>query len=181
MLEIIVPDTELYDEKTNTFIYVKKRTIRLEHSLISASLWEAKWKRCFIDDGPKTAEEVLDYIKCMTIDKQVDDNVYSAIKSSDYEKIINYIGDPMTATTINDRNQKGKANQEKLTTELIYYYMTAFNIPFSCEKWHLNRLIMLIKVCSVKNAGENKMGKNEILKQNRDLNKIRRAKTHSRG
>lgn len=180
MLTITIPETELYDEKTNTFFTTQKKTIKLEHSLISASLWEAKWKRCFTSKPPSTAEETIDYIKCMCLDKNIDDLVFRAIPMEEYQKVLDYIADPMTATKITDRSNS-RGNSEQLTTEVIYFYMTAFNIPFSCEKWHLNRLLTLIKVCSIKNGGDQKMGKHDIMNQNKALNAARRAKMHSKG
>lgn len=180
MITVNIPETELYDEKTNTFFTVPKKTIRLEHSLIAVSLWESKWKRCFTQKPPATPDEIVDYIRCMCLDKNVDEIAFRAIQVEDYKRVLDYIADPMTATTITDRSH-GRTNHESMTSEVIYFYMTAFNIPFSCEKWHLNRLLTLIKVCSIKNGGDQKMGRNDIMSQNKALNAARRAKMHSRG
>ena len=87
----------------------------------------------------------------------------------------------MTATTFSNNGQKGGSNGEVLTSELIYYYMIASNIPFECQKWHLNRLITLIRVCSIKNQPPKKMGKGELMKRNASLNAARRKQLNSRG
>lgn len=180
MITIKIPETELYDERTNTFSTIKERTLRLEHSLIAASMWEAKWKRCFTQKPPETNAEIIDYIRCMCLDKNVSDAELNAIPIDEYNRVLDYISDPMTATTVTDKSN-GKSHREVLTTEVIYFYMTAFNIPFSCEKWHLNRLLTLIKVCSAKNSDDGKMSAADIRKQNKALNAARRAKSHSKG
>lgn len=181
MLEVTIPAQELYDEKKNEFFTVKEQTLRLEHSLVSLSKWESKWHKPFITKEDKTVEETIDYIRCMTITQNVDPNVYRVIPGDIIQKIYAYIEDPMTATTINDRKKPG-GRAEVMTSELIYYWMTALQIPFECQKWHLNRLLMLIKVCNVKNSGsENKMSRNEILKNNAAINAARRQKLRSKG
>ena len=58
--------------------------------------------------------------------------------------------------------------------------MIALQIPIEFQKWHLNRLTTLIRVCNAKNNPE-KMSKKDILAQNAALNKARRAKAHTKG
>ena len=181
MLEIDIAGREFWDDKKEEFITTKDLHLRLEHSLISVSKWESKYKRPFITDGPKTPEETYDYIADMSLDKISDKTAISAITEKDYNRIIEYINDPMTATTINDSRNKGKTKPHALTNEEIYYYMTALNIPFSCEKWHLNRLLTLIDVASIKNSPPKKMSKSAIYQQNAALNAARRAKYNSPG
>lgn len=181
MLPITLPEgTDLWDEKKEEFIPGKKQTILLEHSLVSISKWEAKWHKAFLGKQEKTYEEVLDYIRCMTVTQNVDPVVYNRLTNEDIQKINDYIENPMTATVLNDRNQKG-GNRETLTSELIYYYMIALNIPFECEKWHLNRLITLIRVCDVKNTPPKKMSGREIMSRNAALNAARRKKFNTKG
>lgn len=182
MLVIEIPEQELFDRETREFYLVKAQKLRLEHSLISASLWESKWKRCFLEQPPKELDEIISYIECMLIDKNVDPKAINAMTQADVQKVMNYISDSMTATTINPKKD-GKSNgkREIMTTEVIYAYMAGYSIPFTCEKWHLNRLIMLIQVCSELNKTPEKMSKNDIYRQNRSLNAARRAKLHSKG
>lgn len=181
MLEIYVPETELYNEQTNEFIHVKATTLRLEHSLLSISKWESKWCKPFLakdKNDRRTSEEMLDYIRCMTIGS-VPENVYTVLTKENIDQITEYINWPMTASTVTDRNTSSSSNSV-ITSELIYYWMIACNIPFSCEKWHINRLIMLIRICNAKNNPK-KMSQKEILRNNRDLNRARRKALHTRG
>lgn len=181
MLEIRIDGKEMWDPKKEEFVTTKGVNLKLEHSLISISKWEAKYKRPFISDGPKTLDETYDYITFMSLDRNVDRTELEGITEEDYKKILAYINDPMSATKITKNGQKKAGKSHVLTSEEIYYDMTALNIPFTCEKWHLNRLLMLIEVASIKNEPPKKMSKGEIYKQNAALNKARRAKYNSRG
>lgn len=180
MLKITIPAYELFNEETQEFINGEERVIHLEHSLISISKWESKWHKPFLSDAPKTPEEQNDYINCMTVTKGVPETAYLNLEPKQYAEINNYISDPMTATTIHERGG-GKKGSEIMTSELIYYYMIALNIPLECEKWHLNRLMMLIKVCSLKNQPEKKRSLNETVQSNAALNAARRKQLNSRG
>lgn len=182
MLTITIPAYELFNDETQEFIEEKERTIQMEHSLLSISKWESKWNKPFLVDNPKkTVEEIVDYIKCMTITKGVPDTAYLYITEQQYAEINKYISAPMTATVIRD-NSNSKRNSEIMTSELIYYYMIACNIPLECEKWHLNRLMTLIQVCSIKNnPNPKKMSTKETLQSNAALNAARRKKMNSKG
>lgn len=180
MLTVEIPETEFYDEVAGEFLVSKKHTLQLEHSLVSLSKWESKWEKPFLTKDSKTTEETLDYIRCMTITQNVDPNVYRAIGNDILEKIRVYIDAPMTATWFaEERGPKGK--KEVITAEIIYYWMIALNIPFECQKWHLNRLLTLIRVCNLKNAPPKKMSNRELLTRNRELNLARRKSLQSRG
>ena len=178
MLEIRVEETEQYNEITNEFITIKPQLLKLEHSLVSISKWESKWHKAFLSNNEKTPDEIMDYIRCMTIN-QVDPIVYYCLSQKNIDDIKAYIDDPMTATTIKDI--PGKRNYEVVTSELIYYWMVALQIPFECEKWHINRLLTLIRVCNIKNQPAKNIPKREILNQNRLLNEARRKKYHTKG
>lgn len=180
MLTITTPATEVFDEKTQTFFTVKEQTLVLEHSLVSLSKWESKWCKPFLTQDEKTLEETIDYIKCMTITQNVDPSVYNFLNHSNIQEINQYIQNPMTATTFNDDNQKGRG-KEIVTSELIYYWMIALNIPMECQKWHLNRLLTLVRVCNVKNAPPKKMGKRDIASKYASLNAARRNKLNTKG
>ncbi len=182
MLHIKIPETEYYDEERGEFFKVKAQTLNMEHSLISISKWEAKWKKPYLSSENKTEEEVLDYLRCMTIGPEPDPIVFRSLTREQVEEISNYISDPMTATTINENGHRPGGRREIITSEIIYYWMVAQNIPTEYEKWHLNRLITLIRVCSIKNdPNPKKMNKGAVLRQNRALNAARRAKYGTRG
>ena len=114
----------------------------------------------------------------MTITQNVNPLVYAGLNAEHYKAIQDYMDDPMTATTINRRNQSKK--REVIPAEVIYYWMIALNIPFECQKWHLNRLLMLVDVVSLKNNPE-KMSKSDILRSNRELNAARRKRLNTKG
>ena len=181
MLRLIVPlGVEQWDEKKEEFIEPKTMTLQLEHSLLSLSKWESKWCKPFLSQNDLTVEETLDYIKCMVISKNVNPEVFDHFTKDNVKAVIDYINAPMTATTFS-KESNGKTNKEIVTSELIYYWMIAYNIPSEYQKWHLNRLLTLIRVCGIKNAPPKKMGKGEIMRNNAALNAARRAKLHSKG
>ena len=179
MLQIVLPENELFNEKTGEFVTVKSRVIQLEHSLISISKWESKWKKPFLLPNPKSTEESIDYIKCMTVTQNVSELDYLSINIEILNKVNAYIDDSMTATSIN-RRSAGRG-REVVTSELIYFWMVHFGIPFECQKWHLNRLLMLIQICDIKGAPQQKMSRQDIFAQNKALNASRRQRLGSRG
>ena len=174
MHKIVVKGREFFDERTEEFVSTKDTVLCLEHSLISVSKWESKWHKPFLSTQNKTEEEMLDYIRCMTITQNVDNNVYYGLSQDNLMEIKNYMEDPMTATWFNDKNNP-KSKQKSVTTELIYYWMISLGIPIELEKWHLNRLLTLIRVCNLENAPKKKMKRGDILKQNTALNQARRG------
>lgn len=185
MLTIKIPpheEKDIWDDKIQEFVHIdgfKGCTLNLEHSLISISKWEAKWHVPFLSDK-KTEEQTLHYIKCMTINQGIiPDNAYDYLTPENIQDISEYINDPMTATTVNNIN--GEKSHEIITSELVYYWMVALNIPFECEKWHFNRLLQLVAVCNAKNTPPKKMSRNEIMARNKALNAARRAKYNSKG
>lgn len=181
MFQLTIPlSSEGWDPVKEEFIEPKTVTLQLEHSLVSLSKWESRWCKPFLSNTGLTNEESLDYIKCMTTSKNVDPEVYNHLTKVNVDAVIEYINAPMTATTFS-KDERGKRSKEIVTSELIYYWMIAYNIPFECQKWHLNRLLTLIRVCGIKNAPPKKMGKGEIMRNNAALNAARRAKLHSKG
>lgn len=179
MLELIIPEEENWDSIKNEFVYTKEQKLQLEHSLVSISKWEQKWKKPFLSDDAMTTEETIDYIKCMTVTKNVDQSVYDALSNEIITQITDYIKDPMTATTISRSKKVGI--KETITSEIIYYWMIALEIPFECQEWHINRLLTLINVCNKKNTPKKKLSKREIMDRNRTLNRERREKLNSKG
>lgn len=181
MLQIHIPKGEFWDEEHERFFYTKETVLKLEHSLISISKWEAKWGVPFLETK-KDGEQSLDYIRCMTLNTDVDPLVYYRLTEEDGQKINDYIAAPMTASTISDMAGKNqKRTSELITSELIYYWMFSFGIPMATEKWHFNRLIMLIRVFSEKSKPQKKMTKKEIMEQNKALNAARKAKLNTKG
>lgn len=180
MLQIVIPAIEQWDEQKQEFIQTKGQTLQLEHSLVSLSKWESKWNKAFLSKEAKTYEETLDYIKCMTVTPNVNPDIYNGLTREHIAKINKYIEAPMTATTFVE-NKGSKSNCEIITAELIYYWMIALNIPFECQKWHLNRLLTLIRVCNIKNTPPKKMGKKATANQYAQLNAARRQRLGSKG
>lgn len=180
MLRITIPAAELWDEVNQEFVSTKEQTLQLEHSLVSLSKWESKWNKAFLGKQEKTNEETLDYVRCMTITQNVKPDVYRYLTSENINQINDYIDAPMTATHFSNE-QQGGVNRETVTSELIYYWMIALNIPFECQKWHLNRLLTLIKVCNIKNTPPKKMSRQQIMSRNAALNAARRKQMNSRG
>lgn len=179
MLELHIPAREAFDEATQYFVNTNPTTLRLEHSLVSVSKWEARWKKPFLSRTAKTVEETLDYIRCMTINQNVDPNVYYVLTNTEIKAINEYIEDEKTATTFSNNDRRD--SRQVVTSELIYYWMTAYNISIECQKWHLSRLLTLIRIASIENAPKKKMSKQAILSQNRSLNAARRKALGSRG
>lgn len=180
MLRIKILGEEYWDEETEMFRYPKAQTIELEHSLVSLSLWESKWKKPFLTKKEKTDEEILDYIKCMTLTPDVDEEAYRYLSRKNYEEIDKYISATMTATTFSEISQQ-RGKQETITAEIIYHWMMSLNIDMVCENWHLNRLITLIRVCSIKNSPPKQMSKSDIYARNTAINARNRAKYNTRG
>ena len=179
MLKIVIPGIELYDEEKEEFINTKPQTLHLEHSLVSLSKWESKWNKPFLTKDNKTYEETIDYIRCMTITQNISEDTYRLLTSENIQQINDYIELPMTATTFS--NQKKPPSKDVVTAEIIYYWMISLNIPFECQKWHLNRLLTLINVCNIKNQPSKKMSKRDILNRNKALNKARREALNTKG
>lgn len=182
MLTITIPPMEFFDEQKEEFVTIQGQTIQLEHSLVSVSKWESKWHKAFLGKNEKTSEETLDYIRCMTITKNVNPIVYTLLSPQQIKEITDYIEAPMTATWFSeDKNKTGKNSGETITSELIYYWMIALQIPVEFQRWHLNRLLTLIRVCNLKNTPPKKMSKREIMQRNRSLNEARKNALNTRG
>lgn len=179
MLNIVIPAVELYDESLEMFVNIRERSLQLEHSLVSLSKWEQQWNKPFLTKVKKTPEESVDYIRCMTITQNVDPEVYKFITNDILEQVGQYIEKTMTATIFSETEKT--INKEVITAEVIYYWMIALNIPFECQKWHLDRLLTLINVCNIKNQPKKKVNKKQIMDRNRRLNEQRRQAMNTKG
>jgi hypothetical protein len=180
MLTITVPGVEMFDEATQKFTRRGDVILELEHSLVSLSKWEAFYEKPFLSEWTKTPEEILYYVRCMTLTPNVGDNVFSKLSEENYRAINQYIEAKMSATWFNDSPGAPKS-REVITAELVYYWMTVFNIPFECDAWHLNRLFTLIRICNIKQAKPKKMSRSEIAQRNRELNAQRKAQLKTSG
>lgn len=185
MLKIVVPPALQFDEETNEFHETKEITLTLEHSLVSISKWEAKWGIPFLSSiHEKTEEMYLDYIRCMTLTQNVDPRVYYSLSAENRDSISKYIEAPMTATWFKDT--KGHSGNKRIvTSELIYCWMIGLQIPVEFQKWHINRLLTLIRVCNEENAAannpkKNKMSRTDVAQRNK-LNAARRKARNSKG
>lgn len=175
MLTIVIPGDEYFDEEQDKFYTVGDVTLRFEHSLVSLSKWESKHKIPFLSvTHTKTTDQIFDYIKFMLVDPEVDPEVVHRCTPEQLEVIQQYIDSPESATTFGDM-PGNKTRGETITSELIYYWLVAFTIPFEVEDWHLNRLFSLIRICNVKQQKPKKMSRHEIAERNRRLNAERRA------
>lgn len=179
MLQITIPERELWDEENYRFVNVKKQNLTLEHSLVSISKWESKWHTPFFSKENKTNEQTIDYIRMMTLTQNVDPDIYNFLTKENIKDIQDYLEDSRTATTFH--NDKSAPNREVITSELIYFWMVHWGIPFECQKWHINRLLVLIRICGIKNQPTKKMSRQEVMSQNAALNAARKKKYNTRG
>lgn len=183
MLEIVIPKGEYFNEVTKEFEYTKPVTLQMEHSLISIAKWEARHHKAYLSRRrDKTYEEMIDYFRCMTINKNVDQTVYDRLTKEQMVEIENYLNDPMTATYMpNDNDDGSKGPSDTITAELIYYWMISYNIPPDYRKWHINQLMALINVCGRKNSAPKKHSTSDLARRNARLNAERRARMNSKG
>lgn len=180
MLQVKIDRAEMWDPDRQEFIYVEPTVLTLEHSLASISKWESKWLKPFLHNGEKSDEEVIDYIRCMTINDGVGYYDYYALSDEAIKNIEAYIKAPMTATFFGKSSSKKKSNRI-ITSELIYYWMMSLGIPLECEHWHLNRLLTLIQVFSEENKEPEKKSQASMVKDYAAINAARRAKLKSSG
>lgn len=185
MLTLTIPSIEIIDEDTSEIRTINGATIQLEHSLVSVSKWESKWHVPFLAKEKKTSEQLRSYVQCMTITQNVNPAIYNNLSEENVKEIQAYIDDPHSATKFSNFAPKGsgRGKREVMTSELIYYYMSALNIPFECQKWNFNRLMNLLHIASLKQdpKGGKKMSRKEIYAQNSRLNEARRAALGTKG
>lgn len=178
MLTIIVQLAEGFDESTGQFVDTETFSLELEHSLVSLSKWESFFEKPFISSD-KTIEETLWYIEAMTLTPNVPPAVFQKLSQKHYDQINTYINAKMTATWFKDTPQK--RSTEIITSEVVYYWLVALNIPFEVENWHLNRLLTLVRVCNEKNTPAKKVSPKEAAQQRRRLNAERQKQFGTTG
>ncbi len=186
MIEEKIVGIEGFDQNTQTFIPAPKtRTIRLEHSLISISKWEEQTKRRFLSKftGPKTKEDWILYMQCMSLDGPIDPLLLQCMTQEQFNKIVAYIGDKKTAHTFNGPETKKKNSNEELSSELIYFYMAEYRLPWYSEKWHLSRLLTLIEIANKlhSNGKGTKMNRRDILNKYAQINEQNKKRFHTKG
>lgn len=180
MLRLVIDEDEFFNEETSTFETGGGIVLELEHSLISLSKWESEFQKPFLSPGVKTSEEVFGYLHAMVLTPGVGPDVLYRCTQKDVDRIQDYIDSSQSATTFGSM-PKRRGPSEVITSELIYYWMVAFNIPFECQYWHLNRLFALVRICNVKNSKPKKLSRNEIAQRNRELNAKRKAELGTSG
>lgn len=180
MLKLIVEGDEFFDEATNMFSTVGDVTLTLEHSLVSLSKWESEFQKPFLAPGDKTSKEIFAYIQAMILTEDFDPDIIFRLDQDHLDQINAYIESKQSATTFGLMPET-TGRGETITSELVYYWLVAFNIPFECQYWHLNRLFALIRICNIKNSPQKKMSRSEIAMRNRALNEQRRAQLGTTG
>ena len=135
MLRIVIPGQELWDEEKQEFINTKEQVLQLEHSLISLSKWESKWCKVFLSKQEKTAEETIDYIKCMTITPNVDPEVYTRLTKENIKEIEDYIAAPMTATYFSSNDKINIGLKSYILSNKIFIYIEVFNLIWLGRKF----------------------------------------------
>lgn len=196
MLKLKIMGRQYWDPVKAEFFRTPDTELRLEHSLFSLAKWENNWHVPFLSNAEKmTKEQLIDYLRCMTVGKDEPTEVYNRLTREQYQAIQEYMEDPATATWFrgeakpsewkNGGRAKPRPRARKggteTTAEVIYAQMFTLGIPKECEMWHLNRLLTLIRVCQESTAPPKKMSRSDRMAQQRMLNEQRRAKLHTRG
>jgi len=166
---------ERYDELANRFSTGTVPVCRMQHSLVSISKWEARYKKPFISNDEKTNEELSYYIRCMLVTKHISTEAFVEMVNKHTVQINDFINESRTATIFNNfASSKRGGHRTTVTSELIYYWMVTYNIPFEAQRWHLSRLLTLIRIFNVK-GDKSTLSRAESHKFNAALNKQRRA------
>lgn len=182
MLRLEIESTEGFDESQGKFVVSPAAVLELEHSLVSVSKWEGKYKISFFDAKPKTVEQTRDYIRMMNLSGEFPDSVFDGFTAEDYDKIRAHVDEKMTATYVPEL--KSEPSKDIVTAELIYYWMISLEIPFECQYWPLDKLLTLIKLVNHKNAPKDTKRKNvtqDVLAQRRAINEQRKRELGSTG
>ena len=186
-LYLTVPGEEFFDQEKNVFVQTADTPLVLRHTLVSISKWEAKYERTFLSEGTKTREEILDYVRMMSL-TVIDDDVFLRLTEKENAQISEYIQKKHSASRLQQQHiQPGGANREKTTSDLIYYWMIALGIPWEAQYWHLERLLTLIEIVQRKTEAANKQSsrkgsnKSDMARQRRSAAAHNRARYGSTG
>lgn len=173
MLTLMLPEIDGHDAVE----------VELEHSLVSLSKWEAKHQKAFFGHAreTKTEAEMADYFNNMVVSpKSFKEDIVSRLSEQQVAEIGEYINSKQSATWFNEDPNQRKST-EVVTSELVYYWMISFQIPFECENWHFNRLMTLIRICGIKQTKPKRMSKTAQMEQYARLNAERRRKLGTSG
>jgi hypothetical protein len=180
MLTLTVGATDVFDDEEGSFKTHGGVELQLEHSLVSLSKWESIHEIPFLGPKAKTPEQLASYFECMVLTPNPPGDFLQRLSKDNVDEVQTYIDRKMTATWFSELEPKTR-NQETITAELVYYWMTVYKIPFTCETWHLNRLFTLIRIASLKQQKPKKMSRGEIARRNRELNEQRKAQMKTSG
>lgn len=184
MLTIVLPKRESWDSKNQVFIDDAELVIELEHSLVSLSKWESIFKKPFLSEDDKTELELLGYVRAMCLTPNLPPDAFQRLTKEHWQQINEYLNDSMTATWFSSK-EPDRPGTQKITSELIYYWMDAAQINWEAQNWHLNRLFTLIRVHAEHNAAAQKpKGKGlsqEAMRDRRALMEQRRREYGSNG
>jgi hypothetical protein len=180
VLTIEITD-EHWDDEAERFIYPVLFTLEFEHSLVSLSKWEARFHKLFLVPDNKSEEEMVGYIQAMLLTPGVSREVLDLLDEDHIQQLYDYINDPMTGSTIRELPQNGSKSAERISSELIYYWMSQYGIDKACENWHLNRLFTLIKIHHAKSQKPKPMSKQARQQQMAELNAQRKAQLGTKG
>jgi hypothetical protein len=180
MLTLHVAGVESFDDNSQEFTSQGEVVLELEHSLVSLSKWESVHEKPFLGKEAKTPQEIISYVRCMTLSDDIAPEVFDQLNIKHFDEISEYIDAKRSATWFSDQPGTPKS-REVITSELIYYWMTVFNIPFECERWHLNRLFTLIRICNIKQSKPEKMSRADMAQRNREMNAMRKQQLGTSG
>lgn len=181
MLKITIHTPEWWDEVNEEFIF-DEYELELEHSLVSLSKWESEFGKFFLGKEEKTQEEVIAYVRCMNVTPDIPPGAFKHLSDENLVAINDYVNAKMTATTFSEITHQSPA-REQISAELIYFWITSYQIPWEVQHWHLNRLFTLIRVFSAKNEDPKKKKANaaDMMERRRQLNEQRRRELGTKG
>lgn len=181
MLTITLQGDELWDDEAEVFRYSDPTVLEFEHSLVSLSKWEARFHKLFLTSAKKTEEEMFGYIEAMLMTPNAPSDVLMRLTEDDVLAIDAYINDPMTGSTIHELPHRGPRSSEQISSELIYFWMSQFQIDKDCEHWHLNRLFTLIKIHHAKSQKQQRVPRQKTAQTMAEINAARKAQLGTSG
>lgn len=143
--------------------------LQFEHSLLSLSKWESKHQKAFMATPTKPHEEMIDYFGSMLLTPGYGPEVIYQLSPEQLDSLSNYINDKQTASSVPAEGPQRPSN-ETVTSELVYYWMTALKINWQAETWHFNRLMMLIAITNYKQKPPEEQSKAKMFDRWRDDN-----------